>query len=65
MHPLLVQDLARQRTADLDRDADHRRLVAIARVAGHIEPGPDVAGRLRRLALAAGRLRLAIRGSVA
>jgi hypothetical protein len=65
MHPLLVQDLARQRSADLDRDAGHRRLAAIARSAGRSEPGPDVTGRLRRLALAAGRLRLAVRGSVA
>jgi hypothetical protein len=65
MHPILVQDLARQRSAAIDREADHRRLAAIARSDGRDASRPDVPGRLGRLALAVGRLRLARRGSAA
>ena len=65
MHPTLMQDLARQRTAAIDREADDRRLVAIARSTARAERGHRASGHLRRLALAAVRLRLAVRGSAA
>ena len=61
MNPILVQQMARSRMDDFDREAAADRLVALARSGGGNRP----VGLGRRLSRSAGRVRLVLGGSAA